>query len=51
VRIEKLISNSFGFASLFGLRPINTYASKTSIFSKQIPAVNWPILTKETNEY
>lgn len=51
VGIEKLISNGFGFVSFFGLGPINAYASETSIFSKQIPAVNWPISSKKTTDY
>ena len=45
--IEHLKNQGFGSVSFFGLGPINSYASETTVFSKSLTIPTWPV--RETN--
>ena len=45
--LEYLKSEGFGYVRFFGLGPINSYASETTVFSKSLERPTWT--TRETN--
>ena len=49
--ILHLKSQGFGYVSFFGLGPINSYASETTIFSKSLAKPTWPLRKVNSIDY